>query len=154
MPDSSLLAKQHGARIKQIEQTYLKTDDKKSARVRRIEENGKFSFVKTVKERISTLSVFENEYAIDADTYAEELKNAAKDKNTIVKTRYCIPFEGHTVEIDIYPFWQDRAILEIELESESESFSLPDYIGVIKEVSEDGRYKNTNLAKKVPFDEI
>jgi CYTH domain-containing protein len=72
----------------------------------------------------------------------------------VIKTRYAFPFGEHTVEIDVYPFWDDRAIFEVELKNENESFEIPDFIDIIKEVSEDGRYKNTNLAKSIPFDAI
>lgn len=154
MPDLELLRRCDGVRIKKIEQTYLEYESGKNARVRRIDEDGRVSFVKTVKQRISTLSAFEEEYEIDADTYKNELEYADKTKSTVIKTRYCIPFENHVIEIDVYPFWSDRAILEVELASEDESFSLPDHIKVIKEVSEDSRYKNTKLAESVPFDEI
>ena len=154
MPDLELLRRCDGVRIKKIEQTYLEYESGKNARVRRIDEDGRVSFVKTVKQRISTLSAFEEEYEIDADTYKNELEYADKTKSTVIKTRYCIPFENHVIEIDVYPFWSDRAILEVELANEDESFSLPDHIRVIKEVSEDGRYKNTNLAKEIPYDEI
>ena len=154
MPDLELLRRCDGVRIKKIEQTYLEYESGKNARVRRINEDGRVSFVKTVKQRISTLSAFEEEYEIDADTYKNELEYADKTKSTVIKTRYCIPFENHVIEIDVYPFWSDRAILEVELASEDESFSLPDFIRVIKEVSEDGRYKNNNLAKEIPYDEI
>ena len=154
MPDLELLRRCDGVRIKKIEQTYLEYESGKNARVRRIDEDGRVSFVKTVKQRISTLSAFEEEYEIDADPYKNELECADKTKDTVIKTRYCIPFEDHVIEIDVYPFWSDRAILEVELANEDESFSLPDHIRVIKEVSEDGRYKNTNLAKEIPYDEI
>lgn len=154
MPDLDLLESCDGVRIKKIEQTYLCREDGKNARVRRIDEDGKVSFVKTVKQRISTLSSFEDEHEIDENTYANELLHADKTKLTVRKTRYCIPFDNHVIEIDVYPFWSDRAILEVELKSEDESFSLPDFIRVIKEVTEDGRYKNTNLAKEIPYDEI
>ena len=154
MPDIKLLESYDGVKIKKIEQTYLEYESGKNARVRRIDESGRVSFVKTVKQRISTLSSFEDEHEIDENTYADELLHADKTKQTVRKTRYCIPFENHVIEIDIYPFWNDRAILEVELASEDESFSLPDFIRVIKEVSEDGRYKNTNLAKEIPYDEI
>ena len=154
MPDLKLLESCDGVRIKKIEQTYLEYESGKNARVRRIDEGGRVSFVKTVKQRISTLSSFEDEHEIDENTYADELLHADKAKQTVRKTRYCIPFENHVIEIDVYPFWNDRAILEVELASEDESFSLPDFIRVIKEVSEDGRYKNTNLAKEIPYDEI
>ena len=154
MPDIKLLESCDGVKIKKIEQTYLEYESGKIARVRRIDESGRVSFIKTVKQRISTLSSFEDEHEIDENTYAAELLHADKTKQTVRKTRYCIPFDNHVIEIDVYPFWNDRAILEVELASEDESFSLPDFIRIIKEVSEDGRYKNTNLAKEIPYDEI
>lgn len=153
-PDISLLENTTNVRIKKIEQTYLLCEDGKSARVRKICEGDKIKLVKTVKERISILSVYEDEFEIDESRYAEELKNRDPEKNTIIKTRYCIPFDNHVIEIDIFPFWNDRAILEVELGGEDEEFSLPDFVNVIKEVSADPRYKNTKLAKNIPFDEI
>lgn len=154
MPDTELLKAQNGVRIKHIEQTYLLTDSGKNARLRRIDESGNITFVKTVKQRISTLSAYEDEHEIDASTYQSELVNADPDKKTVIKTRYCIPFDSHVIEIDVYPFWSDRAILEVELADESDSFSLPDFIKLVKEVSDDNRYKNTRLAQCVPMDQI
>ena len=153
-PDISLLKSESGVRIKKIEQTYLLNAENKSTRVRKICEDERIKFVKTIKERISVLSVYEDEFEIDEQTYNEELKSKDPEKNTITKTRYCIPFDEHIIEIDIFPFWSDRAILEVELSSESEEFSLPSFVSVIKEVSDDPRYKNTRLAKDIPFDEI
>ena len=40
------------------------------------------------------------------------------------------------------------------MESEEDIFTLPDFIEVIRDVTADKRYKNTNLANSVPFDEI
>ena len=154
MPDISTLTAQKGLRIKDIEQIYLNSEDGKNARLRKVTESGEIKYIKTVKERISVLSAYENEYEIDGDTFEAELKNRDTTKNTIVKTRYCFPFDSHIIEIDVYPFWSDRAILEVELESENERFSLPDFIDVVREVSDDARYKNTHLAQSVPHDEI
>ena len=154
MPDMEALVKLDNVRIKNIEQTYLLTRDKSTARVRKISEDERISFVKTVKKRISALSHYEDEGEIDREQYEKELKNADPQRSTIVKTRYAFPFCAHTVEIDVYPFWKDRAILEIELADENESFDIPKFIKVIKEVSDDGRYKNTNLAVKIPMDNI
>ena len=58
------------------------------------------------------------------------------------------------MELDVYPFWQDRAVLEIEVESETEAVTLPPCLTVIAEVTADKRYKNVNLAKSVPNDDI
>ena len=85
---------------------------------------------------------------------AEISKASDPDKKTVYKTRYAFPYGSHTVEIDVYPFWSDRAILEVELSEENEIFKIPDSIRIIKEVSEDSRYKNTNIANCIPMDDI
>ena len=50
-------------------------------------------------------------------------------------------------EIDVYPFWSDQAIMEIELSDPNEEIRFPEIIRVIREVTEDERYKNSSLAK-------
>ena len=70
------------------------------------------------------------------------------------KTRYRIPYQGHVLEFDIYPFWQDRAILEIELKREDEGAAIPDYVHIIRDVSADPAYKNRSLAENVVYEEI
>ena len=144
MPCLDTLCAQPEIRIQEITQTYLLTDGKKNARIRK----------KTVKERISTLSCYEEEKEINEEQYLELLKYADKEKQSINKTRYSFRYGRHIIEIDIYSFWNDRATLEIELKSEDEEFSIPAFIKVVKEVSTDKRYKNTNLAKSVPQDKI
>ena len=154
IPSYADMANQECFRVRQITQTYLKSEGKKNARVRSVVEDGKTTYVKTIKERISTLSCYEDEHTISHEEYEELLLNADKEKKTIHKTRYSFEYCEHILEIDVYDFWEDRATLEIELSSEDEEFSIPSFINVIKEISADGRYKNTNLAKNVPFDEI
>ena len=154
MPCLDTLCAQPEIRIQEITQTYLLTDGKKSARIRKINECGNISYIKTVKERISTLSCYEEEKEITEEQYLELLKYADKEKQNINKTRYSFRYGRHIIEIDIYSFWNDRATLEIELKSEDEEFSIPAFIKVVKEVSTDKRYKNTNLAKSIPQDKI
>lgn len=154
MPCLDTLCAQPEIRIQEITQTYLLTDGKKNARIRKINECDNISYIKTVKERISTLSCYEEEKEITEEQYLELLKYADKEKQNINKTRYSFRYGRHIIEIDIYSFWNDRATLEIELKSEDEEFSIPAFIKVVKEVSTDKRYKNTNLAKSIPQDKI
>ena len=83
------------------------------------------------------------------------MDDAERDEalRTIEKTRYLVPFEGHTLEIDVFPFWRDRAFCECELQSEDEPLPLPDWLHVYREVTDDPRYTNRALARSVP-DEI
>ena len=65
----------------------------------------------------------------------------------IRKTRYCLTYDKLYYEIDVFPFWKDKAIMEIELKSEDEEINFPPFINVIKEVTDDSNYKNRSLAK-------
>ena len=86
--------------------------------------------------------------------YTSFLKKADPRRNTIRKTRYCLPYEGQLFEIDVFPFWQDRAYLEIELKNEDQSICFPPEIELIREVTEDPRYTNAALSLQIPMDDI
>ena len=92
----------------------------------------------------------EDEHEISAAEYAELLKRADAGRKPVHKTRYCLDYMGQLFEIDVYPFWTDRAIMEIELDSEEREVMLPPSIEVIKEVTGDGRYTNAAIAREVP----
>ena len=64
------------------------------------------------------------------------------------KDRYCLTYNDQYYEIDIFPFWDDKAIMEIELKSEDEKVVIPPFIKVIKEVTNDNEYKNKSFAKR------
>lgn len=65
----------------------------------------------------------------------------------IQKTRYCLTYEAQYFEIDIYPFWDKQEIVEIELTKEKDEIHFPDFLKIIKEVTDDESYKNHSLAK-------
>jgi 3-isopropylmalate dehydratase small subunit len=75
------------------------------------------------------------------------LLEADTERRQIRKTRYCLMYENQYFEIDIYPFWNDKAILEIELSDENSKINFPENIKIIKEVTDDENYKNASLAK-------
>lgn len=133
-----------------ITQSYTKD----RVRIRKWIENGKITYIKTVKEKINELVRIEHESEITKAEYERLLSFADPERNAIAKTRYRYPYQGKLIEIDVFSFWHDRAFCEIELESENEEFSLPPFIKVIKEVTDDKRYRNSALAKEIPFDEI
>ena len=153
-PDIQAIMKLPGARRLNMVQTYLVSAPGVTARVRRIEENGNITRIYTEKTRISARTATEIEREITEEEYKRYLQSADPERMPIEKVRYAVPFGNHTAEIDVYPFWNDRAVLEIELTSEKEDCPLPDYLTVIREVTENKRYKNVNLAKCVPNDPI
>ena len=70
--------------------------------------------------------------------------------HTIHKERYCLSENNQYFEIDVYPEWDNQAIMEIELSSEDEEIKTPDSIKIIKEVTDDDTYKNYSMAKEMP----
>lgn len=151
-PDAALLKGLEGCRVKHIVQTYLQAPEGETRRVRRVEEGGAVRYVYTLKKRVSTIRAVEEERELTAAEYGALLRETDAALRPVCKTRYAIPHAGKTLEIDLYDFWQDRATLEVELESESEQIALPSYVKVIREVTEDKRYKNVNLARELPSD--
>ena len=75
------------------------------------------------------------------------LMSADPKYRQIRKTRYCLTYDRTYYEIDVYPFWNDKAIVEVELRDENKKIKFPSFIKVIKEVTEDDGYKNHSLAK-------
>ena len=107
----------------------------------------------TEKTRVTAVTRIEREHEITAAEFEALLSERDEALRTIEKTRYLVPFEGHTLEIDVFPFWRDRAFCECELQSEDEPLPLPDWLHVYREVTDDPRYTNRALARSVP-DEI
>ncbi|MNQ63096.1 CYTH domain protein [compost metagenome] len=93
------------------------------------------------------MSRFEWENEIPLDEAQELLKLCEKGK--IEKTRYEIRSGKHVFEVDEFYGENEGLIMaEIELESETDSFEKPDWLG--EEVTNDERYYNAYLSKK-PF---
>ncbi len=151
-PDTTALTAIEGCRIKHITQTYLRAPAGETLRVRRTKEAETVRYIETRKRRVSDMRAVEEERELTAAEYQTMLQQADPDRRPIDKIRYCLPYQGKTIEVDVYSFWQDRATAEIELSNESEQAELPPYLQLIREVTDDPRYKNVNLARELPVD--
>ena len=131
----------------EIIQTYLNSTNGDEVRVRQRGKDGKYIYTKTTKRKVSDIKRMEIEKRLSQDEYLKCLMDADTTRHQIRKTRYCMTYKNCYLELDIYPFWNDKAILEIELANEDDEISIPDEIKVIKEVTDDENFKNANLAK-------
>ena len=132
-----------------ITQTYLTSVDDVERRVRARGIDGDYLYYLTEKKKISDLKRVETERKITQDEYLSLLMESDNKLHTIHKTRYCLTENNQYFEIDIYPEWDSQAIMEIELSSEDQEITIPDYIKVIKEVTDDESYKNYQMAKEM-----
>ena len=150
-PDPVWLEQQPGSRCVGISQTYLLSEEGESRRVRTWCENGRTRYFHTCKRFLTDRTRIEQEAEISREAYEVLLKDADPKRRTIFKTRWRLPYEGHVLEIDLYPFWQgEQAVLECELNSEDETFAIPPEIRLIREVTGDPRYRNSRLALEAP----
>ena len=154
-PDMKWLEENPFARRIDIVQTYLNAPDGEEYRVRQRGEDGHYIFSETVKKRISGLKRIELERRLSENEYRKQLEyNRDPSRAQIRKTRYCLAYDKQYFEIDVYPFWDDKAIVEIELSSEEQEVRFPPELHVIKEVTDDPEYKNAALAKHVRLGDI
>ena len=154
-PDIEALKARQGVEQWEIVQIYLTVPGPgETRRIRRVTCDGEVRYFKTEKRRLTSLSCVEDEGEIDRQEYERLSAEMQPGCRPLYKTRYRVPYRGHVLEFDIYPFWQDRAVMEIELEREDEAAAIPDDVRVIRDVSADPAYKNRALAERVVFEEI
>ena len=123
---------------RRIEQAYLNRDP--ALRVRRQDD----LYFLTCKSR-GLMEREEWELPLDAEAYAHLLAKA--DGRIIRKTRYLIPYQRYTVELDMFDGDLAPLLLaEVEFTSaaEADAFVPPDWFG--EDVTSDPSYQNVNMA--------
>lgn len=126
-----------------IEQAYLEPVNGFQGRIRRWDDR----FIYTEKARTgSNMSRIENEREITAGEYAELQKHTIL--NPIRKRRYIIPQNGLKFELDVFENAVESGygIMEAELSEETAEVQVPDFVEIIREVTEDSYYTNRNFA--------
>ena len=123
----------------EIRQAYLLTDPEKTIRVR---TKGNSGFI-TIKGKSNGSSRLEFEYEIPIEDAIELINKFCS--NLIEKTRHIVIHDNNTWEVDEFKGLNAGLIVaEIELASEDEKYSIPNWID--KNVTEDIRYANSNLS--------
>lgn len=137
--------KNEAFKLTRIVQGFLNTHPERTVRIR---IRGKDGFI-TIKGKSnkSGLSRYEWEKQISL-AEAEELLHLC-EPGIIEKTRFEIENGAHIYEVDEF-MGENKGLIvaEIELGSETEPFSKPEWLG--KEVTGDIKYYNSNLSKN-PF---
>ena len=125
-----------------IIQSYLSIDPDKTIRLRIADEK---AFL-TIKGRPLKNSITHSEWEVPVPVAdAEEMMRLCLP-GRIVKTRYLIRYDRHVFEVDVFHEKNEGLIIaEIELVSDDEHFTKPDWLG--EEVTGNPQYYNANLIK-------
>lgn len=131
-------------RSSRVRQGYMGEADRASVRIRIEGDSANIN----IKSATLSMRRQEYEYLIPLNE-AEEMLDTLCNTPQIDKTRFIVEHDGHDWEIDeFYADNQGLLVAEVELDSEDEEFSRPDWLG--EEVTEDPRYYNVNLIRH-PF---
>ncbi len=131
-------------------QTYLTGEQGEARRVRKCIKEGITTYIYTSKRHITALTRTEDEREITATEYNTLLKEQDTSRQTIHKIRYYINKDNLIFELDCFDGKEKVAYLEVELASETETFTLPEFVVVVKEVTHDMAYTNKALSKQFP----
>ena len=147
-PDLNELEKMQACRRVFITQTYFKTPQEGKFRVRQRGEGEEAVYIKTVKRKINEMKRIEIEEYITREVYQQYISQKEYSLGTISKNRYCIADQSTYYELDVFPFWDKFALLEIELLSEDEACTMPPFVTVLREVTMEKEFRNLALAKR------
>lgn len=154
-PDVDALLSSPYCAAARLVQTYLLSEPNVTERVRMRISGESTVYTHTIKMRRTAETAEEREEEIGRDTYEELLRRADPSRRAIEKTRMFLLDTGKYYEIDLYPFWTDRAILELETAEEvGDTVRIPECLRLIRDVTDDVRYKNARLADEIPYDRI
>lgn len=147
-PNTGILESLPNCNKEEITQTYLDAGPDKMVRIRRSGLDGNDLYYKTARYNLPDLKGIKIEESLSKEQYRRLLLDADPKYHTINKTRYNISEKNEFIKVDLYSFWDDQAIAEVELSSEADELKLPDYLEVIREVTDDEEYKVHALARK------
>lgn len=138
-----LTFKEKAASKKHYSQGYIEGSLNATVRIRTVEDKAYI----TIKGHIVGISRDEYEYEIPLEDAQQMQDRLCGEK--VEKIRYIVWHEGKRWEIDEFLGTNKGLfIAELELKSEEESFSIPEWIG--EEVTSDYRFRNSYLSRE-PF---
>lgn len=158
-PHISILESQPEYKCQKMTQLYLELPEGMDengtyCRIRSVTDKNGTKYIKTFKTSITDMTRIEIESEISQNEFISLSKYLREGYSPINKERHTFVLGCFTYEVDVFPFWDDRAYLEIEVDSENTKPPIPSFIEIIKDVTKDKRYRNTSLAQKVLTEDL
>lgn len=148
-PDPELLRSLPNVERVEIIQTYLKSASGKEIRIRQRGKGGHYIYFQKMERDANGIEKVETERRLDKDEYLKMLMDADTSMRQIRKTRYCFAQGIQYGEVDIFPFWKDKAILLIAINDKDTTLHIPEGFKVIEEITDNPEYRNIALAARI-----
>ena len=132
----------------EILQAYLKSEiPGETIRIRQRGCDGNYLYYRTRKRTVEGAKRIEMEERLSRSEFLDLLMQADPETRPIRKQRFCLSENGLYYNIDVYPGWPGRAMMEIELYGTEDEVPFPEGIQVIREVSGEVEFSNPYIAR-------
>ena len=136
----------HNAIALEMMQTYLAPTQPNVERRIRQQKNGEdYLYFYTEKHLMDDGAKWDTEKPISEKQYIRYLMECDSSLHSVRKVKHRFVHDGCRMEIDVYPFSDDRAVLFVY--AGDGQASLPEELRIIREVTGDPAYKNRQLAR-------
>lgn len=149
-PDIQQLETRPSCQGVDILQAYLRSEiPGEMIRIRQRGSNGNYVYFKTRKRILDNQQRIELEERLTRNEFEELLAQRDRSYQVIRKRRYCLSENGLYYNIDLFPQWQEQALMEIETYARDDRVIIPDGIELIREVTGEEAYSNPFIAKNL-----
>lgn len=147
MPDIETLCQNHSCAAIDMMQTYLvKTKSQVERRIRQQRNGQEYLYFYTEKRFHDDGTKWEVEKPISQKKYVQYLMECDLDLHAVRKTKYRFSYRGAQMEVDVYPFSKDKALLRVALPDDGQ-LQFPPEIQVLQDITDDPAYKNRAMAR-------
>lgn len=145
MPDCETLTEKYGAVSVEMMQIYLNSPNPQvERRIRQQKNGGGYLYFYTEKRIAQDGTRWVTEKPVSEKEYVSYLMDSDLSLHAVRKLKYRFGYKNTRLEIDVYPFSRERAVLFVY--GSREELQLPEELNIIKEVTGDPAYKNRQLA--------
>lgn len=137
--------------ISSIVQHYLKPENASERRIRVRQTGDEKMYLYSESNFLASNERIKTDRILTEREYKDYLKYIDPEINETRKQRYSFIYNDLFYKLDVYDFDTTKGILAIDYPAEYRQLPIPDYVKVIKNVTDDPSYKNYYLAKALKY---
>ena len=132
----------------ELEQFFVDISEDEDTMIRKTTRDGNSIYSKTTKRNTDVLNerITTSKY-IKKDEYEELLGKTSEQP--IRKCRYCFTYQGQYYYLDVFTNPKGLMVLEADLTNQNTKVTIPDFISVEKDITDDVYYRNDNIYRRL-----
>ena len=133
-----------------ITQTYLLGNNSGyERRARKVTSNGSTAYYFTEKQPVSPIERIERERMLTQKEYVKLIEEVDPAFGSITKRRFCFLYQDQYMTVDTYAGSSDLAILDVQIDDQTQEIQFPPELEIVREVTEDVRYHGHMISRNL-----